>query len=119
MTVTWNRKDSRSMDNIVLDSTMSRDELIALLDDLPPCRDCGKGMLFSVRDIGDGLCHDCSHRRYAKIRRMGRNWWHFYADLIVFVVVGIIVFPLYAFRPNDYLKDSRAAWEEMKELWLK
>lgn len=32
------------------------------------CKDCGGHLLFSCRQIGDGLCHTCAHRRLTVIR---------------------------------------------------
>jgi hypothetical protein len=29
------------------------------------CRDCGLFLLFASRQIGDGLCHACAHKRLA------------------------------------------------------
>lgn len=34
------------------------------------CKDCGTGpLIFSCREIGDGLCHPCGHKRAAKLEK--------------------------------------------------
>jgi len=36
-----------------------------LRDTPDKCRDCGNGLLFSARSLGDGLCHVCGHKQLA------------------------------------------------------
>lgn len=47
-------------------SEPTKEEVLA---GLPPCKDCGRGMLYAARALGTGLCHACAHKRYATLQQ--------------------------------------------------